>query len=221
VDRAFHEAFRRGVEALALPVDREAAALLERFADRLVAWNRKVNLTAVRDPAEIAEKHLVDSLVLLPAVARARTLLDVGSGGGLPGVVVACVRRDLEVTCVDAVAKKAAFVKAVAAELDLRVRGIAARATGDPDREGIPRAEAVVSRALAEPERWVALGVRYLAPGGVLLAMLGRGADRDRLAEAGRAHGLELVGVDQFELPISGASRAVARWVVADVPRGT
>jgi 16S rRNA (guanine527-N7)-methyltransferase len=221
VDRAFHEALRRGIEALALPVDAEALALLERFADRLVAWNRKVNLTAVRDPAEIAEKHLVDSLALLPSLARARTLLDLGSGGGLPGAVLACARRDLEVTCVDAVAKKVAFVKAVAAELGLSVRGIAARAAGDPDREGIPRAEAVVSRALAEPERWVALGAHYLAPGGLLLAMLGRGADRARLAAAGRAQGLELLGVDEFRLPISGAARAVARWVRAGVPRGT
>jgi 16S rRNA (guanine527-N7)-methyltransferase len=221
VDRAFHDALRRGIEALALPVDGEALERLERFADRLVAWNRKVNLTALRDPAEIAEKHLVDSLVLLPALAEARTLLDVGSGGGLPGVAVACARPDLEVTCVDAVAKKVAFVKAVSAELRLRVRGIAARAAGDPEREGIPRADAVVSRALAEPERWVALGVRYLAPGGALLAMLGRGADRARLVEAGRAHGLELAGLDRFELPISGAARAVARWVRGDVPRGT
>jgi 16S rRNA (guanine527-N7)-methyltransferase len=221
MDRAFHEALRRGIESLALPVDAEAVELLERFADRLLAWNRKVNLTALRVPAEIAEKHLVDSLVLLPSLAAARTLLDIGSGGGLPGVAVACARRDLEVTCVDAVARKAAFVKAVAAELRLRVRGIAARAAGDPDREGIPRAEAVVSRALAEPERWVPLGVHYLAPGGMLLAMLGRGADRARLVEAGRVHGLELVGLDRFELPVSGAARAVARWVRPDVPRGT
>lgn len=221
MDRAFQEALRRGIDALALEVDAEAERLLERLADRLLAWNRKINLTAITDPVELAEKHLVDSLLLLPALAGARSLLDVGSGGGLPGVAVACARRDLEVTCCDSVAKKIAFVKAVAAELGVRARGVAVRAHGEPAREGLALADAVVSRAVAEPERWVPLGVRYVAPGGVLLAMLGRGADHARLEELGREHGLELVGLDHFELPISGAARAVARWRRADVPRGT
>ncbi|GAO01810.1 16S rRNA (guanine(527)-N(7))-methyltransferase RsmG [Anaeromyxobacter sp. PSR-1] len=212
MDPAFHEALARGIEALGLPVDAAARALLERYADRLLAWNRKVNLTAITAPAELAEKHLVDSLVLLPLVAGARTLLDVGSGAGLPGIPLACVRRELSVTCCDGVAKKIAFVKAVSAELDLPVRGVAVRAEGHPEREGLPRADAVVSRALADPDRWVPLGARYLAEGGTLLAMLGREVDRDALQAVGAAEGLTLVGLDVFELPISRAARAVARW---------
>ena len=92
MDPAFHDALRRGLEAFRLPVPPEALALLERFADRLLAWNRKVNLTRITAPAEVAEKHLVDSLLLLPALAGARTLLDVGSGAGIPGVPLACAR---------------------------------------------------------------------------------------------------------------------------------
>jgi 16S rRNA (guanine527-N7)-methyltransferase len=212
MDRAFHDALRRGLETFRLPVPAEALPLLERFADRLLAWNRKVNLTRITAPAEVAEKHLVDALLLLPAIAGARTLLDVGSGAGIPGVPLACARRDLEVTCCDAVAKKVAFVKAVSAELDLRVRALAVRAGGDPDRERLPRADAVVSRALAEPEAWVPLGARYLAGGGVLLAMLGRDADRARLDEIGRGAGLALEALDAFVLPVSGSARAIARW---------
>lgn len=212
MERAFHEALARGIEALSLPVDAEALSLLERYADRLLTWNRKVNLTAITAPAEVAEKHLVDSLVLLPCIEGARTLLDVGSGAGLPGIPLACARRDLSVTCCDSVSKKIAFVKAVSAELDLRVRGVAVRAAGNPGSEGLPLADAVVSRALADPEEWVPLGVRYLAEGGTLLAMLGRGVERARLEELGAAQGIALVGVDQFELPLSGAARAIARW---------
>lgn len=212
MEPAFHEALARGIEALSLPVDATARDLLERFADRLLAWNRKVNLTAITAPAELAEKHLVDSLVLLPAVAGARTLLDVGSGAGIPGIPLSCARRDLSVTCCDGVAKKIAFVKAVSAELGLSVRGVAARAEGEPEREGLPRADAVVSRALADPDRWVPLGARYLAEGGTLLAMLGREVDRARLEALGRAEGLALVGLEVFELPLSRAARAVARW---------
>jgi 16S rRNA (guanine527-N7)-methyltransferase len=212
MDRAFHDTLRLGIEAARLPVPAEALPLLERFADRLLAWNVKVNLTRITAPAEVAEKHLVDSLLLLPAIGRARTLLDVGSGAGLPGVPLACVRRDLEVTCCDSVAKKVAFVKAVAAELDVNVRGVAVRAAGAPEREGLPRADAVVSRALADPAEWLSLGVHYLAEGGVLLAMLGRLADRSRLEEIGRVSGLVLERLDAYELPVSRAARAIASW---------
>ncbi len=219
---AFEEALRSGVEALHLPVNAQARVLLSRFAARLLAWNEKVNLTAVTEPVELAEKHFVDSLALLPSVTGARTLLDVGSGAGLPGMALACARRDLEVTCCDSVAKKVAFVKAVSAELGLPVRGVVARAEGRPEREKLPLADAVVSRALADPARWVPLGKAYLAPGGILLAMLGRDVDEAALERLGAENDLALVAVQRFRLPITGAERAIARWRrAADVPRGT
>lgn len=212
MDRAFHDTLRLGIETFRLPVPADALPLLERFADRLLAWNRKVNLTRITAPAEVAEKHLVDALLLLPAIAAARTLLDVGAGAGLPGVPLACVRRDLAVTCCDSVAKKVAFVKAVSAELGVDVRAAAVRAAGDPERERLPRADVVVSRALAEPAEWVPLGARYLADGGLLLGMLGREADRARLAEMGEAAGLVLERLERYELPRSRSARAIAGW---------
>lgn len=212
MDRSFEEVLRAGVEALGLPVDDAAVARLVRFAEALVTWNRKVNLTAITDPREVAEKHLLDSLVLLPALAGRRTLLDVGSGAGLPGMAVACARPDLRVTCCDSVGKKVAFVKATAVELGLDVRGVSVRASGKPERDGLPVCDAVVSRALAEPALWVPLGAPYVAPGGLLLAMLGKGMERHHLEELGQAHGLRLLGVDQFELPFSRAARSVVRW---------
>lgn len=185
---------------------------LARYADRLLAWNRKVNLTAITDPAELAEKHLVDSLALVPEVRGAATLLDIGSGAGLPGIPLAIALPSLSVTCCDAVAKKVAFVKAVSAELDLQVRGVAARAGGDPEREGLPLAEVVVSRAFAEPVRWLPLARHYLAPGGRVLATLGREADEEALRRAGEAEGLVLVALRRFELPGSRSRRAVATF---------
>jgi 16S rRNA (guanine527-N7)-methyltransferase len=212
MDAAFHAALRTGLDAFGLALPERALALLERYADRLLAWNRKVNLTSITAPAEVAEKHLVDSLLVLPAIAGARTLLDVGAGAGLPGVPLACARADLAVTCCDSVTKKVAFVKAVAAELGVDVRAVAVRAAGDPGAEKLPRADAVVSRALADPQAWVPLGARYLADGGVLVAMLGRGADRARLEDVGAAQGLRLERLDAYELPLSRAARAIATW---------
>jgi 16S rRNA (guanine527-N7)-methyltransferase len=212
MDVAFHAALRSGLEAFGLALPEGAALLLERYADRLLAWNRKVNLTSITAPAEVAEKHLVDSLLVLPAIARARTLLDVGAGAGLPGVPLACARPDLAVTCCDSVAKKVAFVKAVSAELGVNVRAVAVRAEGEPEAEKLPRADAVISRALADPETWVPLGARYLAEGGVLVAMLGREADRGLLEATGAAAGLRLERLDTFELPLSKSARAIATW---------
>jgi 16S rRNA (guanine527-N7)-methyltransferase len=214
VDSAFRDALVRGAAALGLELRAPASDLLERYADRLLAWNRKVNLTAITAPAEVAEKHVLDSLLVARSLAGAQSLLDVGSGAGLPGIPLACVRPELEVVCCDSVAKKVAFVKAVAAELDLRrVRGVVARASGSPEREGLPRAAAVVSRAVADPETWVPLGKAYLAPGGSLLAMLGRLDDESTLRDVGAANGLSLAGVERYELPFSRSARAVARWV--------
>ncbi len=212
MEAPFARMLEEGARALGLAVDAAAREKLERYADRLLAWNRKVNLTAITDPAGLAEKHLVDSLALVPEVAGAATLLDVGSGAGLPGIPLAIALPSLEVTCCDAVAKKVAFVKAVAAELDVNVRGVAVRAGGDPEREGLPRAEVVVSRAFAEPARWLPLATRYLAPGGRVLATLGREADEASLRDAAAGAGLALVAVRRFVLPASGAQRAVATF---------
>jgi 16S rRNA (guanine527-N7)-methyltransferase len=209
---AFEDALRRGVAAIGVAVDDAAVARLRTFATRLLEWNRKVNLTAVTDPAEVADKHLVDALALLRSLGGARTILDLGSGAGIPGAVLACARPDLEVTCCDAVAKKVAFVKAVSAELALPVRAVARRAEGNPGRDGLPVADAVVSRALGEPTLWVPLGAPYVAPGGALFAMLGRNADDAPLGALGALEGLALETVDRFTLPLSGAQRAVARW---------
>jgi 16S rRNA (guanine527-N7)-methyltransferase len=216
MDAPFRKTLEQGARALGLALQDDASEKLEQYADRLLTWNRKVNLTAITDPAELAEKHLVDSLALVPDAPGAATLLDVGSGAGLPGIPLAIALPSLEVTCCDSVAKKVAFVKAVAAELGLRVRGVVARAGGEPEREGLPRAEVVVARALADPERWLPLAVRYLAPGGRVLVTLGREADEAGLRRAGAAAGLELSTLRRFALPVSGALRAVATFVARD-----
>ncbi len=208
----FGEVLGEGLEALGVVVDVAGRARLEAYVERLLFWNRKVNLTAVTEPAEVAEVHLVDSIAVLRTLGSAKTLLDIGSGNGLPGVALACVRKELKVTCCDTVQKKVAFVKTVAAELDLDVRAKAVRAEGDPRGEGLPRCDAVVSRAFMDVARWLPIGVRYLAEGGRLFAMLGRDAEDATLSAVAGESGLALEVVDRFVLPRSGARRAVARF---------
>lgn len=210
--RLFDDVLKSGLDALGVRLDAAAHARLAAYAEALLRWSRRVNLTSVTEPGAIAEVHLVDSLALLRSMGTPRSLLDVGSGAGLPGVALACARPSLEVTCCDSVGKKVAFIKAVAAELDLAVQARAVRAAGDPDGERLPRCEAVVSRAFADPARWLPLAVHYLAPGGRVFAMLGRDAAEHELRDIGNASGLQLECLDRFTLARSGAQRAVARY---------
>jgi 16S rRNA (guanine527-N7)-methyltransferase len=152
------------------------AAKLQAYLDLLARWNRVYNLTALRDPAQMRSHHLDDSLSVVPplerhAAGRPLRVLDVGSGGGLPGVVLAIAHPDWTVTCVDAVEKKARFVQQVALELGLpNLRAVHARVEQMPPAA----ADVVVSRAFASLPDFCAWTRRHLAEQGVWLAMKGR-----------------------------------------------
>lgn len=164
-------------EALGLqPTPGQRATLLAYLA-LLQRWNATYNLTAVRDPAQMLTQHLADCLAVVPALQRqlgsaaAARLLDVGSGGGLPGVVLAVMLPALEVSCVDTVGKKAAFVRQVAAELGLRnLRAEHARV----EALRIAPVEVVSARAFSSLAELVRVTRHLLAPTGVWMAMKGK-----------------------------------------------
>lgn len=165
-----------GAQALGLQLSAQQYAQLRAYLDLLAKWNKVYNLTAVHQPADMLRHHVLDSLAVLPALQQYRKhhsvgrVLDVGSGGGLPGVVLAIACPDMDVTCVDAVAKKAAFVQQVAGALALpRLRGLHARVetlTGPFDL--------VTSRAFASLADFAAWSAPALAVGGVWMAMKGK-----------------------------------------------
>jgi 16S rRNA (guanine527-N7)-methyltransferase len=167
---------RSGLESLSLPADEALLDRLLAYLDLLQKWNQAYNLSAVRDPQQMVHQHLLDCLAALPAVdrhlrGREARILDVGSGAGLPGVVWALMRPNWAVCCVDAVAKKASFVRQVAAELALRnLQAEHARV----EQLCIVAVDVVVSRAFASLADFAALTRQHLAPGGCWLAMKGR-----------------------------------------------
>lgn len=175
---ALGDQLRAGCQTLGLVLDEAQQAKLLDFMGLLQKWNRVYNLTAVRDPQEMLTHHLLDSLAAVVPLQRhlarqggaGRRLLDVGSGGGLPGVVFAICCPDLHVFCVDAVAKKAAFIQQAAATLGLpNLHGIHARV------ETLSGPFDVVScRAFASLADFTAWSRQALAPQAVWLAMKGR-----------------------------------------------
>jgi 16S rRNA (guanine527-N7)-methyltransferase len=167
----------RAAAELGLPLEAATADQLLGYLALMQRWNKVYNLSALRDPAEMLTHHLLDCLAVLPALrrhaqGRALRILDVGSGGGLPGVVLAIMQSGWSITCVDAVAKKASFVRQVSGDLGLpNLRAAHARVEQMPARAQF---DVVVSRAFASLADFTSWSRQRLAPGGVWLAMKGR-----------------------------------------------
>ena len=155
---------------------------LSNYLDLLQRWNGTYNLTAVRDRAGMLTQHLADCLAIIPPLQRRAApgrLLDVGSGGGLPGVVIATMLPDWDVTCVDAVAKKIAFVRQVAGSLGLP--NLHAEHSRVESLRALPF-DLITSRAFASLADFTALTRKHLAHGGAWLAMKGRVPDDEMAA---------------------------------------
>jgi 16S rRNA (guanine527-N7)-methyltransferase len=169
------EGLRAGAKALGLRLSDEQIRLLMAYMALIQKWNKVYNLTALRDPADMLSHHLLDSLTAIAPLTRhtqgqPTRVLDVGSGGGLPGVVLAICMPELTVTCVDTVAKKAAFVQQVAASLKLpHLRGVHARVESLTEPYPV-----ICSRAFASLPDFVTWSRSALAEGGVWMAMKGK-----------------------------------------------
>jgi 16S rRNA (guanine527-N7)-methyltransferase len=184
---------------------------LERYLALLARWNATYNLTAVRDPVEMRVQHLADCLAVVEPLRRqlglrAARILDVGSGGGLPGVVLAVADARWDVTCVDAVGKKAAFIRQVAAELSLpNLRAEHARVE---TLKALPF-DVITSRAFGSLPDFVRLTRPLLAEGGMWMAMKGKRPDDE---VAGLPPDVEVFHVEPLAVPGLDAERCLV-WM--------
>ncbi len=211
----------KGLTDLGLDLDEGHQAQLLAYLDLIAKWTRVYNLTAVRDAHEMLTHHLLDSLVVVLPLRRAlaematlpeglgpRTsfrLLDVGAGAGLPGVVIAITCPEVMVTCVDTVAKKAAFVQQVAASLTLpNLKGLHARVETLTEPYDV-----VCSRAFASLKDFTTWSRTALAPHGVWLAMKGKHPDAE-LAELPKD--FQVFHVEPLKVPGLDAERCIV-WM--------
>ena len=204
---------REGVSALGLVLQEEQISMLLDYLALIQKWNKVYNLTAVRDAAEMLTHHLLDSLAVVAPLRRRlvqqglapKRLLDVGSGAGLPGVVLAICCPDLKVDCVDTVAKKAAFIQQVALALKLpNLRGLHARVESLQDSYVL-----ISARAFSSLEDLARLSGAALAPGGCWMAMKGKHPDAELDAVA--RQGL-LFHVEPLQVPGLDAARCIV-WM--------
>jgi 16S rRNA (guanine527-N7)-methyltransferase len=164
------EKLASGMMALGLHADQESQQKLMAYLVLLTKWNRVHNLTAVKAPEEMVTLHLLDSLSVMPYVQEGR-LLDVGSGAGFPGIVLAIMRPDLQVTTLDSVGKKASFMRQVKAELGIKnLEVVGGRVEAfSPDQ----KFDMIISRAFSEISDFLRLTQHLIKEGGAWLAMKG------------------------------------------------
>ena len=176
----FERRLADAAQALGLAMEPDQAQALLTYMQQMQRWNRTYNLTAVRDAGQMLVQHVFDSLAVIQplrlalgdaTVSSGRHIVDVGSGGGLPGVVIAAMEPQWQVRCVDAVEKKMAFVRQMTGVLNLpNLHAVHARIESLPPLN----ADIVVSRAFASLDDFAALAGRHVSQNGRLLAMKGR-----------------------------------------------
>ena len=204
-------ALRAVIDQLSLDGDDTQVDALIAYLALLQRWNAHYNLTAVRDPAQMLTQHLADCLAVIAPLRREVSnaparLLDVGSGGGLPGAVIAILEPQIDVTCVDTVGKKAAFVQQVAGEL--RLRNLHARHTR-VEQLRAASFDVVTSRAFASLVDFTTLTRPHLAESGVWMAMKGKlpGVELTSLPVT-----VQVFHVEQLTVPGSSADRCLV-WM--------
>ncbi len=169
MDSDLRERLRTGALDLQVSLDGAQLDSFDRYLALLLQWNERINLTAVRDARGIVERHFLDSIAIVSALEGAKTLVDIGSGAGFPGAVAALCLPKLEVTCVDSIQKKIAFLQTLKRELLSNLQPIAAR---DSELAAQGRTfDAAVSRATWDPQEWLEHGAVLVNAGGVVIAM--------------------------------------------------
>lgn len=200
-DARLHGSLAAAAASLRVPISSEQAARLVAFVGLLFHWNGTYNLTAIRDLSGILTHHVIDCLAAVPPLRRqlsqaaSARILDVGSGGGLPGLIFAVMQPEFAVTCIDSVGKKAAFLRQAAATLALRNLDVA---HGRVEALGGEPFDLIASRAFASLSDFTRLTAPLLKSSGSWMAMKGRRPDDEILALPA---GTEMFHVEPLSVP--------------------
>jgi 16S rRNA (guanine527-N7)-methyltransferase len=204
------------LEELGIKLDKEKRLQLIRFRDELLRWNRRVNLTAITDPVEALEKHLVDSLTLLPLMEKGEALLDIGSGGGFPSIPLKIARPDWKVWSVDSSGKKIIFQKHIVNSLNLSgFTPLHARAEQLSKSDDLPSFDLITCRAFASLAKTLGLAAPLLAEKGAVVIMKGPEGEKelaDFVSNESSSHWF-CRKVIRLRLPLTGAARILLVFV--------
>ena len=194
---------RAGVDRLGLPLSDAQIEKMLGYLSLLVKWNSVYNLTSIRDPQDMVKQHLLDSLSIVHAFTQAKNILDVGSGGGLPGIILAIVFPQVSITLIDTVHKKTAFLTQVKTELALKNVTVH---TGRVELFGVENTvekfDVITSRAFSELHHFIEWSHHLLAENGRFLAMKGVLPDQEieRLPQGWQVESIEPLKVPGLQV---------------------
>jgi 16S rRNA (guanine527-N7)-methyltransferase len=200
-----------GARELGIELTGQQTELFLDYLDCIKLWNKKINLTGIKDESQMVINHFLDSISILPFISENSKLLDIGSGAGLPGIPLKIVMPSLEVTLVDSVEKKIFFMREVIRRLGLqKTHAICGRA--EDIGNGVVRGyfDFVVSRGVGKVEKLLRLGTPYLCKGGKLVLMRGKsglgewGQIKDQVAQR-----FQLSESKEFSLPFVKHQRVI------------
>ncbi|RJG15914.1 16S rRNA (guanine(527)-N(7))-methyltransferase RsmG [Massilia cavernae] len=188
-----------GIKELKLDLNEKQHEQLLDYLALLFKWNSVYNLTSLRDPMQMVTLHVLDSLAAVPAFEGAQNVLDVGAGGGLPGIVLAIARPDMKVSLIDTVHKKTAFLTQVKAELGLANASVYTMKVQDLQVKQL--FDVITSRAFADLSDFVNWSGHLLAEGGKFIALKGVAPpeEQERLPGEWKTTGLQALKVPKLE----------------------
>lgn len=191
-----------GIAEMKLDVSAAQQDKLMDYLALMSKWNGVYNLTSLRDPMQMVTHHLLDSLAAVPAFVDARNVLDVGAGGGLPGIVLAITRPGMKVSMIDTVHKKTAFLKQVKAELELS--NVTVHTMKVQDLDVSDKFDVITSRAFADLSDFLNWSGHLLAEGGKFIALKGTAPaeEQERIPAEWR-----ITGLQPLQVPRLGAER--------------
>jgi 16S rRNA (guanine527-N7)-methyltransferase len=208
-------------KAIEIDLDHTQNRLFSAYATELIKWTQKINITTITDPTEIASNHFLDSLVPARFVPPEAAMLDIGSGGGFPGIPLKILFPDLSVTLIDASRKKVSFLKHVIRTLKLDdIEALHIRAEDLANHPSyINRFDVIISRALSSLDIFVRLALPFLADGGVMIALKGE-VDIEELNDlrcnviekmnaAGSVDRLFTISLERYSLPWLNSKRSI------------
>ncbi|WP_022668654.1 16S rRNA (guanine(527)-N(7))-methyltransferase RsmG [Desulfospira joergensenii] len=215
----FEKHLEQGIRDINLDLTDHQISLISAHARELTLWNKKINLTAITGPLDMAEKHFIDALAIYRFLGPGKRILDMGTGGGFPGIPLKILCPALEFSLVDASRKKINFLRHTIRTLGLeKIQALHSRAEDlhhDPEHAG--KYDMVISRGFAHLEKFVGLARPFLRPGGIIYAMKGSQALDEITPDLENRF---IIRTDAYRLPLQQSERVLVRLGPKDLPDG-
>lgn len=214
-DQKWIQTILEGASEFGIHLSEAQINLMTLHCMELVDWNKVTNLTSITDPAEIAVKHVIDSLAASEMIAQGSRVVDIGTGGGFPGIPLKIARNDIDMLLLDSSRKRVSFLKQVIIKSKIKgISAIHARAEDIANTKGMHETfDVAISRAFSSLDNIFALSAPFLNSRGFILAMKGREA-KNEMESFLNEHGKKAaVSIRDYDLPIIRQERAIIKIV--------